>query len=241
MRLSGGSACIKYLLFIFNLLFVVTGIVVLSVGAVIQGIYYDYNDFLDDGFLSVPSLLIAVGSIVLIVSFLGCCGAVKENHCMVLSFSITLMLVFILEMSGGIAGYLLRDRTASVIEERLNHTLKSYNDKKDIQEVWAGMQKGLHCCGISSYTDWETVYNNGSLPISCCDINELAVGLLECTANTTTTTIHPSGCLPALGRFVNEHAAVLGGVGIGIGFIQLLGVVLACLLARHIRSNYENV
>jgi CD63 antigen len=66
----------------------VTGVVVLSVGAVIQGLYHQYSYSLDDSFFSAPALLIAVGAIVFIVSFFGCCGAVKENHCMILTVSI---------------------------------------------------------------------------------------------------------------------------------------------------------
>jgi len=66
----------------------VTGIVLLIVGGVIQGLYENYSSLLDDRFFSAPALLIAVGAIVFIVSFFGCCGAVKENHCMILTVSI---------------------------------------------------------------------------------------------------------------------------------------------------------
>jgi CD63 antigen len=62
--------------------------VVLSIGAVIQGYYKNYSYFLDDRFFSAPALLIAVGAIVLIISFFGCCGAVKENHCMIFAVSV---------------------------------------------------------------------------------------------------------------------------------------------------------
>ena len=59
----------------------------LSIGATIKAVYNDYHHFLDDRYLSAPNLLIAVGAIILLVSFLGCCGAVKENHCMIVSVS----------------------------------------------------------------------------------------------------------------------------------------------------------
>jgi CD63 antigen len=79
----------KFTSFLINFdLFQITGIVILSVGAVIQAFYHSYSHFLDDRFLSAPALLIAVGAIVLIVSFFGCCGAVKENHCMIMTVRI---------------------------------------------------------------------------------------------------------------------------------------------------------
>jgi CD63 antigen len=66
----------------------ITGLVLIIVGAVIQGLYEEYSSVLDDRFFSETALLIAVGAIVFIVSFFGCCGAVKENHCMILTVSI---------------------------------------------------------------------------------------------------------------------------------------------------------
>jgi CD63 antigen len=238
MNLSGGSTCIKYLLFIFNLVFVVTGIVLLIVGAVIQGVYKDYSFLLDDRFFSAPALLIAVGVIVFIVSFFGCCGAVKENHCMILTFSILLLLVFILELSGGIAGYVLRDRAHDFLSHRLNESMFSYNESTESQEFWYTMQTSMECCGNNNYTDWKDVFHNNSLPLSCCPRSHVVVDVDYCN---TTSKMYTVGCLEKFGTFVMNHAAVLGGAGIGIAFIQLLGVVLACLLARHIRTNYENV
>jgi len=238
MSLSGGSTCIKYLLFIFNLVFVVTGIVLLIVGAVILGSYKDYSFLLDDRFFSAPALLIAVGAIVFVVSFFGCCGAVKENHCMILTFSILLLLVFILELSGGIAGYVLRDSARDFLSDKLNKSMHSYNSSTESQEFWYRMQTSMECCGTNGYRDWQDVFHNDSLPLSCCPRSSAAVGLDVCNA---TSTVYPKGCLEQFGTFVMNHAAVLGGAGVGIAFIQLLGVVLACLLARHIRTNYESV
>lgn len=239
MNLSGGSACIKYLLFIFNLIFVITGVVVLSVGAVIQGLYHKYSYSLDDGFFSAPALLIAVGAIVFIVSFFGCCGAVKENHCMILTFSIMLLLVFILELSGGIAGYVLRDRAHDFLNYKLNESMHNYNSSAEAKEFWFTLQTSLECCGNNNYKDWEDVFHNESLPLSCCPRPHDAVGTDNCT--NSSTHVFPEGCLEKFGEYVMDHAAVLGGAGIGMAFIQLLGVVLACLLARHIRKNYETV
>jgi CD63 antigen len=34
-----------------------------------------------------PVLLVVVGITVFVVAFFGCCGAVKENHCMIMTVS----------------------------------------------------------------------------------------------------------------------------------------------------------
>lgn len=82
-----------------------TGVILLSVGLTVQGAYHGYKDVLDSGFYSVPSLLIAIGSIIFFIAFFGCCGAIKENYCMTLTvlFSYfwtkkTLILLFSLDV-----------------------------------------------------------------------------------------------------------------------------------------------
>lgn len=71
--------------FFFLWLIKVTGVTLIIVAAVIQGLYWKYVDFLDNQFLSAPILFIIVGVIIFLVAFFGCCGAVKENNCMIMT------------------------------------------------------------------------------------------------------------------------------------------------------------
>ncbi|KAL6440321.1 hypothetical protein ACFW04_003109 [Cataglyphis niger] len=137
---SGGMTCVKYLLFLFNLIFAITGIVFISVGAVILVVYKGYNNFVDSWFFAAPVLMIIVGVIVFLVSFFGCCGAVKENHCMIITFSVLLLLIFALELGAGITGYMMRGEVANMLENRLNNTMRQYNDNDDIHRSWDIMQ-----------------------------------------------------------------------------------------------------
>lgn len=235
MGLSGSSACVKYLLFIFNLIFVITGITILTVGAVVQAAYHTYAGVLEDRFLSVPALLIATGAIILIISFFGCCGAVKENHCMIVTFSVFLVLIFILELAAGIAGYVLKDAAVGVLKEKLNHTMYETVHVPADKDLWSDIQTDFSCCGTNNASDWKQVYKNDSLPYSCCNHSEH----LNCTLDSHS--LHTSSCVKAMGDVVVKNAVLLGGVGIGIAFIQFLGIILACCLARSIRNHYETV
>ena len=60
-----------------------TGVALISVGVVIKGFYTEYQGLLDERYFSAPSLLITAGTIIFFIAFFGCCGAIKENHCMV--------------------------------------------------------------------------------------------------------------------------------------------------------------
>jgi len=239
MSLSWSSVCVKYLLFIFNLLFVVSGVIILSVGISIKAYYYEYELFLDDQYFSTPNLLIAIGSIIFIIAFFGCCGAVKENFCMTITFSTLLILIFVLEFAAGVSGYVLRNQTNEFLTEKLNESLHKYNTTVPDQytKLWDDIQGEFHCCGVKDYKDWEGVTKG--LPMSCCAQQIGMVGNVEC--NATTPTLYKIGCVEGFGQYIENNAVTIGSVGLGLAFVQFLGIIFACHLSKQIKRNYETV
>lgn len=73
---------------IFLSFFQITGIIILSVGVSVKAYYSDYSTFLDTKYFSTPNLLIAIGAIIFLISFLGCYGAIKENYCMIIAVNV---------------------------------------------------------------------------------------------------------------------------------------------------------
>ncbi|KYQ60666.1 CD63 antigen, partial [Trachymyrmex zeteki] len=153
---------------VFYVLFQITGIVFISVGGVILVVYSGYSNFVDSWFFAAPLLMIVVGVIVFLVSFFGCCGAVKENHCMIITFSVLLLLIFALELGAGITGYMMRGEVANMLENRLNGTLRQYEINPDIRRSWDIMQHDLQCCGMNSPADWPHIgFRDNTVPDSC--------------------------------------------------------------------------
>ncbi|XP_012277769.1 CD63 antigen [Orussus abietinus] len=236
MKLPASSRCVKYLMFIFNLFFVITGVILLSIGSVILGMYHNYQHFLDNKFFSVPSLLVAIGAIIFFIAFFGCCGAVRENYCMIVTFSCLMVLVFIMEFAGGISGYVMRNQASEIIEQKMHQSLQKYLTSDEIHAVWDEMQSEFHCCGVSNSSDWRSVFNNDTLPKTCCE-TDTQEGINCTTANL----IYKDGCRQVFVTFAKAHAVQLGGVGIGIACIQLIGIWFSIFLARSIRNSYETV
>uniref|UniRef100_A0A9L0SAJ8 CD53 molecule n=1 Tax=Equus caballus TaxID=9796 RepID=A0A9L0SAJ8_HORSE len=76
---------LKYVLFFFNLLFWFCGCCILGFG-----IYLLIHNNFGVLFHNLPSLtlgnaLVIVGSIIMVVAFLGCMGSIKENKCLLMS------------------------------------------------------------------------------------------------------------------------------------------------------------
>uniref|UniRef100_A0A6P7GRL2 CD63 antigen-like n=1 Tax=Diabrotica virgifera virgifera TaxID=50390 RepID=A0A6P7GRL2_DIAVI len=140
---SGGMSCVKYLLFAFNLLFAISGIAILTVGAVVHIVYAHYSQFVYEGYQSIPLALIIVGVIIFIIAFFGCCGAVKENHCMIITFSVFLLIILILEVVVGVVAYVKKNQVASMLEDQLNATMPKYYTNQEIKNSWDIVQHEL--------------------------------------------------------------------------------------------------
>lgn len=120
---SGGMVLIKYLLFFFNFIFWLSGLALIVVGAIIKAKYGDFVEISSRSLTTGPVFLIIIGVIVAIVGFLGCCGAYKENYCMVTTFAILLAIIFILEIAAGAVAYAYKDKvSSSVLLEQHSYT-----------------------------------------------------------------------------------------------------------------------
>ncbi|XP_047988796.1 CD63 antigen-like [Leguminivora glycinivorella] len=239
MALGMGMSCVKYLLIAFNLLFAITGLIIFIVGIKAEMRLSPYIDFTDGHFWSsAPVVQIIVGVVIFIVAFLGCCGAFNENHCMIVTFAVLLLVTFIAELAVGIAGYANHANLEQSVVRHLNESLKEYPTNKDVQRSWDIMQTDLVCCGVFGPKDW----SNNTLPVpdSCCSAREVTDGAAA-ACNMDSTDIHSNGCLPKMLDIFKDNAYLIGGVGLGIAFVPLLGVIFACCLARSIRSQYETV
>lgn len=64
-----------------------SGVGIIAAGAVVLGQFGGLQHFLEDRILAPPIVLIVAGSIVFLVAFLGCCGAIKENYLMLMAVS----------------------------------------------------------------------------------------------------------------------------------------------------------
>lgn len=223
----------KYLLFLFNLIFVIAGIGLIAAGAYVKIQLDGYYNFFGNVYLGPGILLIVVGVVIFLLAFFGCCGAVKENYCLTMTFAVSLGIIFILEIAGGIAGFVLRDRIENEITGLLNTSMDKYNSgDKDLEKSWNDLQNEFHCCGATNKTDWEH-HNVTKIPDSCCTTPVAKGG--------TCPLYYSQGCATKLEKWVQDKIVIIGGVGIGLAFVQVVGIVFACCLARAIKKEYEVV
>jgi CD63 antigen len=236
---EGGMKCVKYLLFAFNLIFFLAGLGLIIAGALVQTKFNAYFDFFGGQFSAAAILLIVVGAVIFIIGFFGCCGAYKENYCMVMTFAILLGLIFILEIAAGVTAYVLRDKVNSIVLENLTRTQAQYSpDNQGVMDTWDQAQRDFECCGVRNYTDWSGKGSipTGGVPESCC-----LEGAGDCTSSPGRDNVYQDGCMMKFTAWIEDNIFIIGGVGIGLAFVQIMGIVLAVCLGRSIKKEYEVV
>ncbi|XP_076022287.1 CD63 antigen-like [Genypterus blacodes] len=103
-------------------------------------------------------LIIVLGVGLLFTAFFGCCGAWKENYCIVTTFAILLSLISIADTVLGI-----------VICRRVICGLILYGDHTLFNFDSVYLHGQLKCCGVNSSADWKHFKPDGkSVPDSCC-------------------------------------------------------------------------
>ncbi|XP_008296164.1 tetraspanin-8-like [Stegastes partitus] len=178
------NKCIKYLLFFFNLLFWISGCIILGVSIYLKVSKHD-NKITEDT-LPAVDLMIAIGVIIMVLGFLGCCGAIRENRCMLLLFFIFLLLIFILLLAAGIAAAVGESKVKDWVKERLEKFTPLSSQDQQVKDDLEQLQRELKCCGlVNGPADWQT-----SVPPSCrCNATstEVCSGMYYNTVRTRTS------------------------------------------------------
>lgn len=228
-------------MFIFNFLFWVCGCIILGVSIWIR-VSKDAQEALDisssNMFVGVD-VLIAVGSIIMILGFLGCCGAIRESRCMLLLFFIGLLLILILQVTGGILGAVYKPQ----LEEGLNLTLKEAADllkgnsenAKQVQESWQKFQLQGQCCGLDNgINDWgrnSNLYFDGK-KVCECEQKYQEENLCYLYQGRY---IFKQSCKTLLLDFLKKNMDIIMGIAFGMAVIEVLGLVFSMCLYCQIQ------
>ncbi|XP_053837227.1 tetraspanin-4 isoform X1 [Vidua macroura] len=173
--------------------------------------------------LSAANLLIVTGTFVMIIGFVGCIGAIKENKCFLLSFFIMLLIIFLLELTVVILFFVYTDKIDKYAQRDLKKGLHLYGTDGNIglTNAWSIIQTDFRCCGVSNYTDWFEVYNTTRVPDSCC---------LEFSENCG---LHSPGtwwkapCYETVKVWLQENLLAVGIFGLCTAMVQILGLTFA--------------
>ncbi|XP_072905211.1 tetraspanin-4a isoform X1 [Hemitrygon akajei] len=219
--------CLKYLMFVFNLLFWLAGCGILGVGiwlAVTQGNFATLSATFP--FLSAANVLMGMGTVAMVVGFLGCVGAIKENKCLLLSFFFLLLLIFLMELIGGSLFCVYRVQIDTYAREDLKDGLQLFGTDGNIglTNAWSIIQTDFRCCGVSNYTDWFDVFNTTQVPDSCCREYTVSCGLHS------PETWWKDACYERVKLWLQDNLLAVGTFALCTALVQVVGLTLAMVI-----------
>lgn len=227
MGVAGGIKCVKYLMFMFNLIFWLAGTAVFALGLWLR------LDPKTKGLFEGPEspyvfytgvyILIAAGALMMVVGFLGCCGAIQESPCMLGLFFFFLLIIFAIEVAAGIWGFSNQSKVVNDITAFYMQTHKNYLTTADerLRETLRAIQTSLNCCGPTG-----TVADNAR---DTCPRGEPLEELIT------------KSCPDAIDEVFDSKLHIIGGVGIAIGVVMMFGMIFSMLLCCAIRKSREVV
>lgn len=246
-QLSGGAKCVKYTLFLFNMLFLLAGLALIIVGAIVLVHTKDISFSSSAGPAGI--FIIVVGGIVFLVSFFGCAGAINNNYCMVITYGLLLILLLIAEVAGVITGFVLKDKIRDKVLEEMQDTMKNYNEAtpNPDTDAWNKTQTDFECCGIDGYLSWvngsKAIVDSQSVPDSCCTNAHKGpgCGYGRIYSGDAKERFYDEGCYDKLKDHLKYYLIALGAVAASVAFIELIGILMAFCLASHLRKDYRVV
>jgi len=226
----------KTLLVVFNALFLVCGIALLIVGVIDFKHAHSVGKIIEE-LNGVNTVAIIVGATILVISFLGCCGALKENSCMLNAFLGLLLIILIAEISVGYLALNNRNKVEDTLKKTALNTLNQTKstDSKLLKDAWDDVQLTWHCCGVNNYTDYEKF--DLQIPESCCK----KVTTPEAVCERGNPNLQKIGCFSEMKNFAERNSLGIGVAAIIIAFIEVAGIIFACCLRSAINERYQTV
>ncbi|KAM4603677.1 tetraspanin-1-like [Polymixia lowei] len=243
------SGFLKMMMFIFNGCIFAAGVAILAVGVWVKvdsGSLFGLLDNIENApdalsqLANVSYLLIGVGAVLLVMGFLGCCGAIKESRCMLLTFFIIVLIIFLAEVAAAVIVLVFEnvaDELMKSLEDEVVQSIRNdYGSKDSVTELWNGTMQEFRCCGYTGYTDFKNSSFEskfGIYPTACCNATTSSGTIDTCIEEDAESSMI-DGCFDRLLQLIKDNALIIGIAALCIAGIEIAAMVVSMILYKKI-------
>lgn len=229
-KLDPATAYMKYIIFTINFIIWAMGAAILGIAIWIRADsdFWEYHQSLQiPQYYQACYVAIALGTVILIIGFFGCCGAALDSPCMLFTYFVIMVVVVLLELTA--AGLVWKHGDGDKFQKFLTDSIKFQIDKAvggdGVSYRFVDLlQLHLECCGGYDKNDYHLDY----IPQSC--------------SSDRTNNVFIHGCGENIRRYLEQKAGTIGGVALGLVLVQILSLIftgcLFCVLREDPTSTY---
>jgi len=245
-------SCMKYLVFTVNFLVLLIGLLILGFSSWLltyeqlyadpQSVYYVY------------CILLTLGILVFFVSFLACCGSIRESSCLLAFFFVVVLLLFLAEITLGLYIYFEESILEQAIGVNVDQTVtEKYTNGTYTAKVWDLIQNQLECCGGEGPLDWARSRYSGYeetreigiggskfapflIPDSCCSSNSSCEGSVDFNADFNSLPYYTKGCTGALVVVFEDNLFYILIGGLAVLFLEVMAMLMSLCMCTTIRK-----
>ncbi|GFS55995.1 CD9 antigen [Nephila pilipes] len=224
--------CLKHCLVVINLLIWLLGAVITALGIWIKvdKEFWNIQTNLNvTQFNTASWVLIAAGIIIMLVGFLGCYGAMASRICMLIVFSIIVIIVLLLEIAvmAIVWSAVSNKNVQEEVKLRAKTAMQRMTNDENKRYFIDLLQAKLQCCGVDGPSDYALNPKDPKpIPPSC--------------TNKDTGVPNTRGCYEAVVEFLKNKAAIVGGVALAILLLQVCVLVFTTCLICSIKNAATN-
>ncbi|CAL8291276.1 unnamed protein product [Boreogadus saida] len=240
-------SCVKYLMFVFNFLIFLGGSFLLGVGVWVLVDPTGFREIVAANPLLFTGvyIVLAMGGMLFLLGFLGCCGAIRENKCLLLFFFMLILLIFLAELAAAILAFIFREHlTREYFTKELKRHYQGYNNTDVFTSTWNGIMNTFDCCGVNSPEDFKeslfkSLNHDDMVPAACCQRPsqpaDMADPSQEQCLRGNMMFRNNKGCYSAVVDYFELYIYVAGASAIVVLTIELFAMVFAMCLFRGIQ------
>ncbi|XP_003965830.2 CD82 antigen [Takifugu rubripes] len=244
---------LKFCFQIFNFIFLVLGVSVLSCSLwILFSSGHLLNVLPSDEVRIVGTGLLLIGGLVVLVSVLGSIGANREKVLLLMMYLGLLIVLVLGQLFITLLLLINRDKIERRVDDTVDQLISQYDpDGTSQNHLLDSVQKQGRCCGRTGPSDWLTnsFIQNRTIPdilpdiLPCSCFNASHPSATLCCSDREPTahlligqgdSLYEQGCKSRVSEWLQQNVLTIAGMGFALIFIQVVQSLVAVYLWRVI-------
>jgi len=237
-------------MFFFNSLVLLCGVCVLTTGLVTLFSSTNMLNTLIDAqvtdvdITTYPYLLIGVGTVLLVLGLMGCAGAIWQNPGMLTAFSVLMILLLLIQLTGAISAFAYKSEAVEALSNAVVSSAEKAESDQAVCNTWNEILEEYNAAATGNNTQpcpacdaWTQLQQT----LSCCGIDGenfvCGENVIECTDAQL-----GNKCQDAVVADIETNMETVAVAALVFAFLQLAATIFSFLLCSSIRSGrtYKN-